>query len=86
MDPGYGHGSLTKLPSVSGTGMEVIKNSQKCPMLWRGNIKPTEVPGTDMNDLRHTRSWYVYESFADLRERPSIAARAYRTSTNSGKV
>ena len=29
VDSGQGYGNLTELPEVSGTGMEVLQNSQK---------------------------------------------------------
>ena len=37
--------SLTELPEVSGTGMEVLKNSQKFRVLWHGRTELTELPG-----------------------------------------
>ena len=40
-----GYGSLTELPEVSGTGMEVLQNSQKFRVLWRGRTELAEVPG-----------------------------------------
>ena len=45
MDSGSGYGSLAELPEVSGTGMEVLRNSQKFRVLWHGRTELTEVPG-----------------------------------------
>ena len=36
---------FTELPEVSGTGMEVLQNSQKFRVLWHGGTELTEVPG-----------------------------------------
>ena len=37
--------SLAGLAQVSGTGMEVLQNSQKFQVLWHGRTELTEVPG-----------------------------------------
>ena len=36
---------VIELPEVSGTGMEVLQNSQKFRVLWHGHTELTEVPG-----------------------------------------
>ena len=36
VDSGQGYGSLAQLAEVSGTGMEVLQNSQKFRVLWHG--------------------------------------------------
>ena len=45
VDSGYGYESLTELPEVSGTGLEVLQNFQKLRVLWHGRTGLTEVPG-----------------------------------------
>ena len=42
---GYGYESLTKLPKVPGTGMEVLQNFQKFRVLWHGCTELTGFPG-----------------------------------------
>ena len=45
VDSGQGYGSLTELPEVLGTGMDVLQNSHKFRVLWHGRTELTEVPG-----------------------------------------
>ena len=59
VDSGKWYESLTELPEVSGTGMEVLQSSQKFRILWHGRTKLTEVPGTGMNVLHNSRKFRV---------------------------
>ena len=45
VDSGYGYESLTELPEVSVTGMEVLQNFQKFRVLWHSHTEPKEEPG-----------------------------------------
>ena len=46
---GYGYESLTKLPEVPGTDMEVLQNFQEFRVLWHGRTELAEVSGRYKN-------------------------------------
>ena len=54
VDLGEGYDSLIELPGVSGTGIEVLKKSQKFRVLWHGRTELTEVPGGNKNCFTRT--------------------------------
>ena len=54
MDSGYGYGSLTEFPEVSGTGMKVLQNFQEFRVLWHGVYRT------------HRSSGYGYECRTEL--------------------
>ena len=87
---GYGYESLTEVPEAPGTGMKVLQNFQKFPVLWHGHTELAEVPGRYENVVPVPREYVAlaYRSYISSVYGYGMSYRSYRSSgygQNPGK-
>ena len=57
VDSGCGYGSLSELPELPGTGIEVLQNLQKSRVWWHKRTKQTG--GSGMNVMQISQKFRV---------------------------